>query len=449
MGLFRTLSPSDCHPAGPAGSYVARGPVGPDGTLKVPEPLEHSVLDHADPAGQHAVIQEVLEPLEHSVLDTALDGQPMEGIPVLELLEHSVRKRTLDGGPVEKMVDWEPLVHSVLNVTLDGQPMEGIPVLELLEHSVRKRTLDGGPVEKMVDWEPLVHSVLNVTLDGQPMEGIPDLEPLEHLVLVMALDSRLLEWITHLEPLEHSVLNAARDGRPMKGIPDLEPLEHSVLEMALDSGLTEGISHLEPLEHSVLDMALDGGLTKGDGGLKFGPDRKLTLSEIPHATRNDDLMLGALVPLPAENVGRVALSPTDGRLRAGDVNTDGNITTGFQCWNTEGDVLDQYKTFNGMPVYYGGDMYDSEDSDIGPRSLYGLGPTRGLAVQLPGKNGITTVTSTLCCGSVMWLYDGYQSTMYLDLSLCLIGIGTIVPDGVLVCAVLRWGSFPREGFRSR
>ena len=69
VGPLRTLSPSDCHPAGP---YVAGGPVGPDGTLeKVLEPLEHSVLDHADPAGQHAFIHEVLEPLEHSVLDHA------------------------------------------------------------------------------------------------------------------------------------------------------------------------------------------------------------------------------------------------------------------------------------------------------------------------------------------------------------------------------------------
>ena len=46
----------------------------------------------------------------------------------------------------------------------------------------------------------------------------------------------------------------------------------------------------------------------------------------------------------------MALSPTDGRLCAGDVNTDGNITTGLQYWNTEGDVLDQYEKFNGMPV---------------------------------------------------------------------------------------------------
>ena len=30
---------------------------------------------------------------------------------------------------------------------------------------------------------------------------------------------------------------------------------------------------------------------------------------------------------------------------------------------THGDVENQYETLNGMPVYYGGDLYDSEDSD--------------------------------------------------------------------------------------
>ena len=116
------------------------------------------------------------------------------------------------------------------------------------------------------------------------------------------MDSRRPEGITHLELLEHSVLNAALNSRPMEGTP------------VLDS-----------LEHSVLDMALDGGLTKGDGGPKLGPDRKLTFSEIPHATRNDDLALGASVPLPAENVGRVAMSPAEVRLGAGDVNTNENV----------------------------------------------------------------------------------------------------------------------------
>ena len=36
-----TLSPSDCYPAGPAGPYVAGGPVGPDVSFIVLEPLEH------------------------------------------------------------------------------------------------------------------------------------------------------------------------------------------------------------------------------------------------------------------------------------------------------------------------------------------------------------------------------------------------------------------------
>ena len=52
-----TLSPSDCYPAGPAVPYVAGGPVGPDDYLQVLEPFEQLVLDHADPAGQHAVIR--------------------------------------------------------------------------------------------------------------------------------------------------------------------------------------------------------------------------------------------------------------------------------------------------------------------------------------------------------------------------------------------------------
>ena len=56
VGPSGTLSSSDCHPAGPAGPYVAGGPVGPDVSFKVLEPLEHSVLDHADPAGQHAAV---------------------------------------------------------------------------------------------------------------------------------------------------------------------------------------------------------------------------------------------------------------------------------------------------------------------------------------------------------------------------------------------------------
>ena len=93
--------------------------------LKVLEPLEHSVLDHADPAGQHAVIQDVLEPLEHSVLDTVLDSRPMEGAPVLEPIEHSVLEKPLDDEPKREKFGLEPLEHSVLLTALHGVHMEG------------------------------------------------------------------------------------------------------------------------------------------------------------------------------------------------------------------------------------------------------------------------------------------------------------------------------------
>ena len=95
-------------------------------------------------------------------------------------------------------------------------------------------------------------------------------------------------------------------------------------------------------------MAPDSGLAKGDGGSMLGSDRKQAFSEIPYATRNDDLVLGEAVPLPADNVGQMTLPPAEMRLGVSDVYTDENITAGLQCWNM--DILDQYEKFNGMPV---------------------------------------------------------------------------------------------------
>ena len=63
-----TLSPSDCYPAGPAGPYVAGGPVGPDDYLQTLESYEELILDQADPAGQHVVVLDTAESLEDAVL---------------------------------------------------------------------------------------------------------------------------------------------------------------------------------------------------------------------------------------------------------------------------------------------------------------------------------------------------------------------------------------------
>ena len=65
-----TLSPSNCYPAGPAGPCVAGGPVGPDNCLKVLEPFEDSVPDHADPA--------TVGLLAHSVLDMEMRNDNLD-----------------------------------------------------------------------------------------------------------------------------------------------------------------------------------------------------------------------------------------------------------------------------------------------------------------------------------------------------------------------------------
>ena len=93
------------------------------------------------------------------------------------------------------------------------------------------------------------------------------------------------------------------------------------------------------------------------GGPPFGSDPDLTLTDSPHATGIVDRISDGSVPLLAVDVGRVAWSSADGRLLTSDESSDGGITTGFQRWNTDGDVEDQYETFNG------GALYDSEDSD--------------------------------------------------------------------------------------
>ena len=225
------LSPSDCYPAGPAGPYVAGGPVVPDDCLQVLEPFEQLVLDHAEPAGQHAVILDTAESLEHAVVENILDGPPMEGITCPELLEHSLRllDATLDGGLVENISEWEPEPSPVPDATLDGRLREGNTYLE---HSAPGVSLDSGLMEGMSSLEPLRQSVLNTLLVTRPEAGITkettDWEPVAHPVPSTTLDGRLKEGNTYLE--------------------------HSSLGVSLDSGLMEGISRLELIEQSVLNM---------------------------------------------------------------------------------------------------------------------------------------------------------------------------------------------------
>ena len=105
-------------------------------------------VDHADPVGQHAVIQNTTSTLEH------LPAQP---------------EPSLGGGLGDKISDGETTARQVPDTTLDSQLMEGITYLEHLALGV---SLDSGPMEGAPCLEPLEQSVLNSSLAVRPVEGI-------------------------------------------------------------------------------------------------------------------------------------------------------------------------------------------------------------------------------------------------------------------------------------
>ena len=120
-------------PDGLGHTVVEGGPVGPE----VIEPLEVLVLDHADPAGQHAVIRDSARLLEHPL---------------------TLPDSSLGDGLVEKISDWETAARPVPDTTLDGRLREGNTYLE---HSAPGVSLDSGLMEGMSCLEPLEQSILH------------------------------------------------------------------------------------------------------------------------------------------------------------------------------------------------------------------------------------------------------------------------------------------------
>ena len=59
--------------------------------------------------------------------------------------------------------------------------------------------------------------------------------------------------------------------------------------------------------------------------------------------------------------GRLLL-PEHATLSDAEISLD-QVRSGLRQWNIDMDIGYQYETFNGLPVYYGGYMYDSEDTE--------------------------------------------------------------------------------------
>ena len=173
-----------------AHTVVEGGPAGPE----VKEPLELLVLDHADPAGQHAVIRNTTSLLEHPL------AQP---------------EPSLGGELVERISDGEPAARQVPDTTLDSRLKEGNTYLE---HPAPGVSLDSGSMEGMSCLEPLEQSILQSSWIARPRECVmkerSEWKPVINPAISYTLDSRLMEGITYLE---RSALGVYLDSRPTEG----------------------------------------------------------------------------------------------------------------------------------------------------------------------------------------------------------------------------------------
>ena len=164
-----------------------------------------------------------------------------------------------------------------------------------------------------------------------------------------------------LESMLRPILDVALDRRPMEGITAPFPVESSGLAMALSSGPMEQLSGSRPLEHSVLDFK--GGNDKLDihDGPLFGSDHGRSCLEITDAMWREALRIRSTGRVSAGSVNGLILSLEEDCLGEKGKSLDDVSSEGLRQWNMDMDVEYQYDTFNGLPVYYGGEMYDSED----------------------------------------------------------------------------------------
>ena len=96
---------------------------------------------------------------------------------------------------------------------------------------------------------------------------------------------------------------------------------------------------------------------------QFGSDPRQSSLELEDAIRHEVLKCRSMGRVSARDVNGLLLSPENTCLDDKEMSLDEVRSEGLRQWNMDMDVEYQYEIFNGLPVYYGGDMYDSEVSE--------------------------------------------------------------------------------------
>ena len=352
-----------------------------------------------------------LEPSEQSVLNSSLVARPskcvMEERSEWKSVINPAISYTLDSRPMEGITHLE---RSALGVSLDSGHTEGASCLEPLEQSVLSSSLAARPVagvaEKGLDWKPVIQPVQ----DSTPMEGTTYLE---HSALGVSLDSGLMEGMSCTEPLEQSVLGECLVMRPewtdtperpalasrtdhgetclklsARLMPDTDIVhnadvstdiytdlrENSAPRIISDLSMfkwntrpyppvwnTQGGRPMEGMTDSIISGSQD--YLQNAEGKQFSCDARLSSPELEEVIRREVLRNRLMGYRSSREVKDPLLLPKQINVCDAEISLDQLRSEGLRQWNMDMDIEYKYETFNGLPVYYGGDMYDSEDTE--------------------------------------------------------------------------------------
>ena len=149
----------------------------------------------------------------------------------------------------------------------------------------------------------------------------------------------------------------------MEGITEPLQVELSSLALAPDSKHEELLPSSKPLEQSVCDVTRSQDNLTSFEGTEFGSDSRQSSPELEDAIRREVLSNRSMGYMSSRDVHGRLLSPEHAILSDMEISLDQVRSEGLRQWNMDMDVEHQYETFNGLSVYYGGDMYDSEDTE--------------------------------------------------------------------------------------
>ena len=291
-----------------------------------------------------------------------------------------------DGGSRKEFANWDAVAHPVPDINLDGRPMEGNIYLEPSALGV---SLDSGIMEGMSRPEPLEQSVLGALSVVRPNEtdtperpalasqmnhersrfkssARPMLDPdkvdstdvnadvntdlPENSAPMMNLDLRFWQSDAQLCPPVADTL----ERRSMEGISGRLLVNSPGLALAPDSGYVKDPPHPSPFEQGAL------GVNRRYDYLNSCDEPQSSLKwedVIRHVVLKSRLM----GRVPGHDDNGLMLSPVEAWCSDKELSMDEVRSEGLRQWNMDMDVECQYETFNGMPVYYGGDLCDSKE----------------------------------------------------------------------------------------